>query len=213
MKILALTCVILCVGIFTAFGQTQTLEEGQYFRAWRTASDKSGTFSRRTSSTSQAREDGKLRIDEEAFEEYTSSGDLHQTYKRYDKNGSAITEEIVMVGEVYYCRTGTGAWKSSDKWCISSRLSGIPADAKSEFTTEVAGKGKEQYTMLRWYSVFKWNPTEKTRYVDNRTWIDDLGRIYKTESRRGVVGSSEPEYITQKTYTYDEKVKIEAPIN
>lgn len=217
MKYLMLFFILLVLFIpAIGFGQAQPIQKSDYWAAIRSANDKARTFEHRSVVKEQSFEGGILQRSHDGVYEHLTSGNFKQVRNDHSK-GTKFTEETIKIGNVYYCRKNGEEWTKSDTWCGPSNFRGIPADARMEFSRETIGNGKNVIQLYRTYASYTFSgqtPNHK-QFYESKTWIDNVGRITKAETRSGTVESSHRLFLASEQYEYETaklKIKIEAPI-
>lgn len=200
------------VSHITFWAQSQPVERAEFFRLLNGATDRSKTYSYRRHFKGEYSRNGAVEAESEELYEWVPSGDFRHRIVKFEK-GKRSVEEIIKVGDRYFCRKDSSGWTVSEKWCGPSTFRAIPGTAKSSFTKESTGLGQARVTIFRWYATYTFpERQDEVEFMDSKTWIDEIGRVLKEESRMGILGSAHRDYLTSEWYEYDSRITIRVPV-
>jgi hypothetical protein len=203
--------------VLNSFGQVREITESEYWQQYRSAADMSFEISKRVTSKEESFENGKLSSTTESVDEYLKP-DKRRHLAIYTSAKTVRKNELIQIGEKYYCRLNNGAWKVSDSWCADLTLTSGPKEINSKFTVEETKINNRTATLYQYYRTYKSDyelakDKEKLFYFHDKFWVDSDGFLLRREME---YGSAEPKTVGSKevvTYEYDLKnITITAPI-
>ncbi len=210
--------IIICIGItINAFSQTKQITEVEYYQSYRAANEKRLESSSRNVSRREFFKDGKSYITKDIKDEFMKPNKKH--YLQIEKSAEGENkEELIQIGEKFYCRTGNDKWKQSSSWCLNTGISGISNIVSSKFTVEDTIINNQNAKLYQRYTTYKniYSPDkdkEGLSYWESKFWVNKAGFILREESKEGLL---EPVKLYRQeisSYEYNPKnLKIEAPI-
>ena len=215
-SIFLLLIVSVLVSFASAFGQVKEIERDEYYKAFREASAKSRTVSRRNVQSITG-----LRNDNPFSEEWTYEYQLPDRVRYLHVitfGGITRRVEQIDIADVKYCRRDDGEWALSKSYCIGGSAFGGPSGVISErFERENIIHGGQDLIRFGQYITYK-NSFSETAASDGPSfwkstfWVDRSGRLVRSEASRGLVTGPKVSYESKERIEYDRNIKIEAPI-
>jgi hypothetical protein len=212
--LLTIACFALAVNVFS---QQKEITKEQYYQSFRGAKDKASKVSRRSIDKREYFRNSKLHLTQETVDEFLSPD--KRRYFVIEKFDDRITkDELIKIGDIYYCRKNDGDWKQSQNWCSGGSASGISNIVSSKYTVEEIKLNNETVKFYRQLTTYKntYSPDkdrEGLSYWESKFWLNSDGLIQREERKQGLLDSEKIYNQTVTTYEYNPKnLKIEAPI-
>ena len=135
----------------------------------------------------------------------------------YKSGNRTERDELIQIGEAYYCRTNDGIWKKSNQWCGELRISSLPMATSSKFTIEDTKINNQAVKLYQQYITYKNEYSsnkakEGLSYFQDKFWVDSNGFILRREWELGLLEPKKTYETMVTIYEYNPKdLKIEAP--
>lgn len=191
-----------------SFAQAKSITSEDYYAALRKADSEKDKQIRKLVQVYKSYTDGKVvKTISDTFEYLPP--DKSRWVHINEREGKIIERfEQISIGNTIYRKEADGAWVKREKQQEMSGPGGVP-NIPTEFFIEETKIGKEKFQVLTRKTV----NTNKTRFEEDRTWINKKGLIAKSISTDSI---NKPENIDSTfEMTYDYKIvppKIEPPI-
>jgi hypothetical protein len=219
MKINIILLFVFSLGFaLNVFGQIKDITQSEFYAQSRTASAKPFAVSKRiTSQEDSYDEQGKISYTTKTSEEYLSS-DKMRYVSTYKSDKSTRKDELIKIGETYYCRRNDEEWKQSDSWCAGQSFRALPNAITSKITVEDVKLNNQNAILYQQYITYKNNYSsngdkEGISYYQSKFWLNKDGFLLRREMESGLLEPSRTYYREVSVYEYDLKsIKIEAPI-
>jgi hypothetical protein len=210
---LSVFCLFLTIG---GFGQVKQISKNEYYKAYREAYDKFvNTSVRRQTSKDDYFRDGKLNGSTQDIMEVVSPDRFRFIFVevvggREDKN------EVIKIGDNYYCRKNDGKWQNSRGDCHLSGGKGITDIVSSKYFVETVTENDKSFRFYRQYTIHKnkdFDGKESLWYWESKFRVGEDGRLLREDSEAGLEEAKEMRNRSVTIYEYNPKnVKIEVPI-
>ena len=217
MKQLILILIIFLAGFSAAFGQTKEITNNEFWSQVRQASQKNFETSKRVTSKEEMYKDGVLNSTTEIIDEFLNP-DKRRSVEIYKSDKINRRDEIIKIGETYFCRENNGEWTKASEWCGEMSISALPKAINSKFTSEETTIKNQKAVLYEQYLTYK-NESSQNKdkeglsYFQYRFWVGGNGFILRREMEYGLI---EPKKLYRKEvviYEYDLKdLTIEAPV-
>lgn len=216
-KIRVFGLVLFCLALVaTNFAQEKEISKEDYFSSTREARQKSREFNRTVLQTSTYTDKGVEEIDEWRYD-YVLPDKIHYTNTR-TFNGKVRRTEQINIGKLMYCKNDEGVWRLVESFCIGGGASGSPTNVASDnyYLEKKKIEGKD-IKVLRNYVEYTntYSPnkdTEGLTFSESIFWIDSKGLLTREENKSGLINTGKVKKTILTTYTYNQNLKIEAPI-
>lgn len=197
------------------FSQSKQITENEYYQAYRNARNKLSNISYRETTKEEYYKDKKQSDTAETVIEFLPPNMEHYFFTE-NYSGQIRKDELIKIGETYFCRNKSGNWEKSQNWCAAMRLSGLSNIVESKFSVEETKINNKPTKLYQSYITTK-GISEKDKevlyYHEDKFWVSNEGLLMRQEMESGTI---EPKKVTSKTsvlYELNPKnLKIEAPI-
>ena len=215
-KFLFLALIVLGAGL-NHFGQARDLSRAEYYAPLRADSQQRYKTSRREIMRLQIYDaDGKLAGTEEEVTEYLLP-DKKRTVTSEKRDGKTEKRETIEIGELVYERKNDGPWTKRAADDTGGGIFGHPVPFEERYTAEDAkldGRSVKLYSKYVVFNDYEPKPAEeKQTFWRQSNWLDDAGRVIRSEITIGKPLSKRILSIRTHEYQYDlSGLKIEAPV-
>ena len=217
MKQVALLLIIFLGSFSSLFGQAKEITQNEFWSQFRQANQKPFETSKRVTSKEEHYKDGVLNSTTEVIDELLNP-DRRRYVEIYKSDKINRREEMIKIGETYFCRENNGEWTKADEWCAGMSIGALPKAISSKFTSEETTINNQKAILYEQYLTYKneYSPNkdkEGLSYFHDRFWVSSDGFILRREMEYGLL---EPKKLYSKEvliYEYNLKnLTIEEPV-
>jgi len=203
---------IICLGLsINAFSQVKEITGDESVQELVEAYGKLKETSWRKKQKTEYYKNGKLLNVEEEIEESVKPD--KQRFLRTERRGKIINKsEIIIIGDIYYCRKNKGTWIKSESDCGDKFfITGRGEEVSSRYTVEEIKLNNQNTKLFRQYDTY--NDGKGLNYWDYKFWINEDDFIIQREIETGLVKTKEIlSRMTEIIQINPIDLKIEAPI-
>lgn len=152
---LVFSLIVLTLSVVASFGQARNITREKYFDAINAASDKSDiAYPRRYTSSQQLFNNGTVNS-WETTEEYLSASKFRKTI-RSTEDGATVLNQYIRLGNIFYCKSGSKAWKKSRTDCVPINMTSSPPPDSETFSVEEVTDSGQKSLVYRMYTTHVW---------------------------------------------------------
>ncbi len=204
--------IFLTVFCASDFGQeSYSISEREYYAATFASWQKTEEKSRRVESNDTSLKKGVAYRTDQNIWEY-SGPDRKRSFWRQIEGGRTTERERIEIGDDLYVRENGGAW-TKNKVSSGSGIGGIGSGVSEELTQTT-----KQFVTLNGASAYLYSLFRVVKqplgliYYETKVWIGLDELKLQEERSSGTLYPKIEDHHEITTYTYDPKIKIEAPI-
>ena len=201
---------VLFLLVACTLAQKRAITDAELISARQNAFKKAEEANCRVVSTDKEFSNGVLKKTDQYVWEYAGS-DRSRRYHHSDVGGKISEGETIRIGTTIYERENGGPWQKQDVTALGygSGGSGTVKELTQTTKEHVDFNGKPA-TLYEDFRVEQ--QVDSLIYYKSQVWIDDSGFLLRRESSSGSLSPFTVNHQSESAYTYDPKIKVEAPI-